>query len=143
MTQKIDDLIAAGEKATQGEWATHDSCYPQGVKGDIFLANGQRATRDNILVRVFHKLVPHSGNCKCTLDAAVRWKHAAPQIEADARFIALAANAREDIKAMHEENKRLRELLKEICDYYNPGIPRDKNHIYTRAQQALGGQKDD
>lgn len=94
MTKEIDELIEAGELATQGIWEAP--------------FNGVVAFREKDIGGFeIHK--------KCN-----------PQN--NAAFIASAANARPAIKAMAEENKRLREAL-EYC-----AIPPGELHPQNQAQ---------
>lgn len=55
-------------------------------------------------------------------------------------FFVAAANAREDIKAMRDENKRLRDVIQNTANYL--ASKGDVNVAYE-LDKALGGQKDD
>ena len=96
--RQIDELIAAGNKATQGEWK-HDT--GAAFKGQYHVVLGE----DHMIAEFYEGEEEGQG--------------------LDATFITQAANSREALKALRDERDRLREELSvancafDLCHRYN------------------------
>lgn len=141
MTQKIDDLIAAGEKCTKFALDTAQSFYEGETcecplcDGDGYVVTDTYMNMDGVALNVQFSGIG---------DEFINWQ----------KFVKLAANAREDIKAMRDEVKRLRDLLEETGQRLDAlhrlwceqnGCPA---HLATianieRIKQALGDKRDE
>ena len=101
--QQIRDLIAAGEKAQDGNWFMNDiglNIYSDygGEKGAVKIFDIRGWGHLNAIM----KLSPEDSE---TLQRA------------NGSFTTQAANAREAIEAMEKENERLRDVLKKAADW--------------------------
>jgi len=109
--KQIEELIAAGEKATHGKWFNHGGRYPNGVKGDVHIKHdGKSSLSTTRLLRVLDDRVFETNTSEkylCSLDALASKNAAYKDIESDAKFIAQAANAREALQGLVDENERL------------------------------------
>jgi hypothetical protein len=98
MTDKIDELIEAGEKATKGEWDLNGNIEGK-PEYSVFVQWGDK------FARLFGILIPEYHRNKNK-----GWEEA----HRNAVFITKAANSREAIKQLRQERDALRELLREL-----------------------------
>lgn len=127
-TDKLKQLVAAGEKATQGEWvfikkqSSHDLEYSD--------RGGYTIESD---IGVFGETVSDDST----------YYNTAPEID-DAKFFVQAANCREDLKQLLEYVDGLEAVLKDIKKESGNAFPTDEmNIIYSLAKQALEGKTDE
>lgn len=112
--EMIQALIKAGDKATQGEF--------KHSREDMLSFNGHTGKQESFV----YPPEPNERICVST-ELPVE----------DARFFAQAANSREVIREMYEENKRLRKALKMFLDDMKDDSI--ENFTINLARQALEG----
>lgn len=105
--EKIDALIAAGDKATQGEWVPHR------YSASTLLEKDQQGT----------------SICSCSFSG----DEDRDQALADAYFIQQAANSREAIKQLKAERDALREVI-ELLAIGHPDAPKMMQKLLKKGE---------
>lgn len=102
--RQIDELIAAGEEATQGKWTVH--------RGQEFHAPSDRLS--------FHYPIREEDGLTDIIPDE-NGDQDYPNIGQDMVFAATSANSREAIKTLRDENKNLRAMMNAINGQFELG----------------------